>query len=124
MSVQMRTILDVADNSGARKLQVILPLGGAFVLLKGIEEIVELGGHLTGLLPHHHKIPLVNRWSFAATALALFGLLHGPAFRATAFKVLSAIALRTRGRSPPGSTSSMTGRCRSAGCSSATSGTG
>ena len=28
MSVQMRTILDVADNSGARKLQVILPLGG------------------------------------------------------------------------------------------------
>ena len=27
MAVQMRTILDVADNSGARKLQVILPLG-------------------------------------------------------------------------------------------------
>ena len=30
MAVQMRTILDVADNSGARKLQVILPLGGWF----------------------------------------------------------------------------------------------
>ncbi|MGI8770138.1 MAG: 50S ribosomal protein L14 [Acidobacteriaceae bacterium] len=29
MSVQMRTMLEVADNSGARKLQVILPLGGA-----------------------------------------------------------------------------------------------
>jgi large subunit ribosomal protein L14 len=28
MSVQMRSILSVADNSGARKLQVILPLGG------------------------------------------------------------------------------------------------
>ena len=26
MSVQMRTMLEVADNSGARKLQVILPL--------------------------------------------------------------------------------------------------
>ena len=28
MAVQMRTMLEVADNSGARKLQVILPLGG------------------------------------------------------------------------------------------------
>ena len=28
MAVQMRTMLAVADNSGARKLQVILPLGG------------------------------------------------------------------------------------------------
>jgi large subunit ribosomal protein L14 len=29
MAVQMRTMLDVADNSGARKLQMILPLGGS-----------------------------------------------------------------------------------------------
>ena len=29
MAVQMRTMLAVADNSGARKLQVILPLGGS-----------------------------------------------------------------------------------------------
>lgn len=28
MAVQMRTMLEVADNSGARKLQMILPLGG------------------------------------------------------------------------------------------------
>jgi large subunit ribosomal protein L14 len=28
MSVMMRSMLEVADNSGARKLQVILPLGG------------------------------------------------------------------------------------------------
>ena len=28
MSVMMRTMLEVADNSGARKLQMILPLGG------------------------------------------------------------------------------------------------
>jgi large subunit ribosomal protein L14 len=31
MAVQMRTMLAVADNSGARKLQVILPLGGGAV---------------------------------------------------------------------------------------------
>ena len=29
MGVQMRTILDVADNSGAKKLACILPLGGS-----------------------------------------------------------------------------------------------
>ena len=28
MAVQMRTMLEVADNSGARRLQMILPLGG------------------------------------------------------------------------------------------------
>jgi large subunit ribosomal protein L14 len=27
--IQMRSILDVADNSGARKLSMILPLGGS-----------------------------------------------------------------------------------------------
>ena len=29
MAVMMRTMLEVADNSGARKLQMILPLGGS-----------------------------------------------------------------------------------------------
>ena len=28
MAVMMRSMLEVADNSGARKLQIILPLGG------------------------------------------------------------------------------------------------
>ena len=28
MAVMMRTMLEVADNRGARKLQMILPLGG------------------------------------------------------------------------------------------------
>ena len=27
--IQMRTVLDVADNSGARKISMILPLGGS-----------------------------------------------------------------------------------------------
>ena len=30
MAVMMRSMLDVADNSGARKLQMILPLGGSY----------------------------------------------------------------------------------------------
>jgi len=29
MAVMMRSMLEVADNSGARKLQMILPLGGS-----------------------------------------------------------------------------------------------
>jgi large subunit ribosomal protein L14 len=29
MAVMMRTMLEVADNSGARKLQMILPVGGS-----------------------------------------------------------------------------------------------
>ena len=40
MSVQMRTILDVADNSGARKLQVILPLGGGLGKIAGLGDVV------------------------------------------------------------------------------------
>ncbi len=38
--VQMRTMLQVADNSGARKLQVILPLGGHTGLRAGLGDIV------------------------------------------------------------------------------------
>ena len=41
MAVQMRTMLTVADNSGARKLQVILPLGG------GLGKIAHLGDIVT-----------------------------------------------------------------------------
>ena len=40
MSVQMRTILDVADNSGARKLQVIRPLGGGLSDKAGLGDVV------------------------------------------------------------------------------------
>ncbi len=29
MAVMMRSMIEVADNSGARKLQMILPLGGS-----------------------------------------------------------------------------------------------
>ena len=40
MAVQMRTMLVVADNSGARKLQVILPLGGGLGKKAGLGDIV------------------------------------------------------------------------------------
>ena len=40
MPVQMRTILEVADNSGAKKLSCILPLGGSTGLKAGIGDII------------------------------------------------------------------------------------
>ena len=40
MAVQMRTMLAVADNSGARKLQVIRPLGGGLGAMAGLGDIV------------------------------------------------------------------------------------
>ena len=40
MAVMMRTILDVADNSGARRLQMILPLGGHTGLNAGLGDVV------------------------------------------------------------------------------------
>ena len=40
MPVQMRTILEVADNSGAKRLACILPLGGSTGLKAGIGDII------------------------------------------------------------------------------------
>ena len=40
MAVQMRSMLAVADNSGARKLQVILPLGGGLGANAGLGDVV------------------------------------------------------------------------------------
>ncbi len=40
MAVMMRTMLDVADNSGARKLQMILPIGGSTGLRATLGDIV------------------------------------------------------------------------------------
>ena len=40
MAVMMRSMLEVADNSGARKLQMILPLGGATGLNAGLGDVV------------------------------------------------------------------------------------
>ncbi len=38
--IQMRTILQVADNSGARKLSCILPLGGSTGRYAGLGDVI------------------------------------------------------------------------------------
>ncbi len=38
--IQMRTILDVADNSGARKIAVINPIGGSTGRYAGLGDVV------------------------------------------------------------------------------------
>ena len=38
--IGMRTMLEVADNSGARKLQCILPRGGDLGLRAGLGDVV------------------------------------------------------------------------------------
>ena len=40
MAVQMRTMLAVADNSGARKLQMIMPLGGSTGLHATLGDVI------------------------------------------------------------------------------------
>ena len=40
MAVMMRTMLEVADNSGARRLQMILPLGGSTGLVASLGDVV------------------------------------------------------------------------------------
>ena len=40
MPVQMRTFLEVADNSGAKRLACILPLGGSTGLKAGLGDII------------------------------------------------------------------------------------
>jgi len=38
--IQMRTILEVADNSGAKKISCILPLGGSVGRIAGLGDII------------------------------------------------------------------------------------
>jgi large subunit ribosomal protein L14 len=38
--IQMRTILDVADNSGARRISCILPIGGSTGQYAGLGDII------------------------------------------------------------------------------------
>ncbi|HET9695625.1 MAG TPA: 50S ribosomal protein L14 [Terriglobales bacterium] len=40
MAVMMRTMLEVADNSGARKLQMILPVGGQTGLVASLGDVI------------------------------------------------------------------------------------
>src|SRR5260221_12503860 len=48
MAVMMRSMLEVADNSGARKLQMILPLGGSTGLNAGLGDGITAAGKESG----------------------------------------------------------------------------
>jgi hypothetical protein len=68
-------------------LYFILPLGAAFLILEGLNHVVgPLVKWITG-----HKLHLLTQWSFAATAVALFLLLHSPWFRRGALWGLRAL---------------------------------
>lgn len=61
-------------------LYLALPFGGAFMVLKGLEEVID---ECVKLLPGegHAEVRLLNGYSFAWLGVFLFLLLHMPAFR-------------------------------------------
>jgi large subunit ribosomal protein L14 len=40
MSLMMRSMIEVADNSGARKLQMIMPLGGSTGMHASLDDVI------------------------------------------------------------------------------------
>jgi hypothetical protein len=85
-------------------LYLILPLLGAFVVLKGAQELVELVGRRF-LHPAAVKtagegtqpLELLNLYSFATTAVFLLLILHVPWFRRKVFAVFRLLWLIVRG---------------------------
>ena len=53
--IGMRTILQVADNSGARRLSCILPLGGDAGLQAGLGDVVTACGEGSSAGQRHSK---------------------------------------------------------------------
>ena len=47
--VQMRSILEVADNSGAKRISMILPLGGHTGLRAGLGDVITAAGVSAGI---------------------------------------------------------------------------
>ena len=70
MAVQMRTMLVVADNSGARKLQVILPLGG------GLGKIAHLGDIVTAAVKESSPDGTVKKGSVVKAVIVRTRLEH------------------------------------------------
>jgi hypothetical protein len=70
-------------------LYLILPVGGAFVILEGLSHLISL---IIGLFggPHLH---LLNRISLAAVSVTLFGLIHSARIRAFARGLLVGLKL-------------------------------
>src|SRR5262249_27777640 len=73
--------LAFGTNSGrAITLYAILPLGGAYVILKGVSHLLTLVSHL--LQPR--EVDLLTPLSFSLSAALLFGLLHSEPLRIVA----------------------------------------
>jgi hypothetical protein len=68
-------------------LYLLLPVGGAFVILEGLSHLVSL---IIGLFGLHH-IVLLNNPSLAIVSVALFGLIHSAGVRAMVLRSLSGI---------------------------------
>ena len=61
MAVMMRSMLEVADNSGARKLQMILPLGGGTGLVAHIGDVVTASVKMRTGVPFNRMIGASGR---------------------------------------------------------------
>jgi hypothetical protein len=68
---------------------LILPVGGAYVLLEGLSHLLSL---IVGLAGHHHHIHLLDRISLPIVSVVLFSLLHSAGIRAFARRTLAGIA--------------------------------
>jgi hypothetical protein len=67
---------------------LILPVGGAFVLLEGLSHLLSL---LIGLAGYHHHLHLLDRVSLPIVSVALFSLLHSAGLRAFALRALAGL---------------------------------
>ena len=67
---------------------LILPVGGAFVLLEGLSHLISL---IVGLFGHHHHVHLLDRISLSVVSVVLFSLLHSAGIRALALRTLAGI---------------------------------
>ena len=66
--IQKRSILDVADNSGARKIAVINPIGVDDIGIRG-QELVAEAAHRHRLLPEFHLVVIETEQGYRSTPL-------------------------------------------------------
>ncbi len=69
-------------------LYLILPVGGAFVILEGLSHLISL---IIGIFGHHH-VKLLDGYSLGAVSVALFALLHSARIRAFTWSTLGGAA--------------------------------
>jgi hypothetical protein len=75
-------------------LYLILPLGGAFVMLEGLSHLLSL---IVGLFGHHHHVHLLHTPSLIGVGVALFGLIHSAGLRGLAHRALAGVGWLLKG---------------------------